>query len=278
MLTCVAPDLAVRRICWELSVEVRRVEGSEKMEILDLSISVDEDTRVQSESTGYSDPPVKFETWLELEHKYHITKIEMGAHAGTHVDVPCHLVSGGKTTSDYAASTWVGWAVVMDFQGKGPISPEMIMSYKERIVGRGYVIPVLRNGVTDPFTPAARGEFLSWKPQVAIMGEGINLDELYEDSMAFLQAGVPMIMNANHKMVALVQDGDLIVAAPIKFTGLEAAPMRLLAIRGVAPPESWGHAIEALEQSQYEEQIAELERMVGKLMMELESAKSGKAI
>ena len=248
------------------------------MEILDLSVPVDEDTRVQSESTGYSDPPVRFETWLEIEHKYHITKIEMGAHAGTHVDVPCHLVKGGKTTSDYRVASWVGWAVVMDFRGKGPISVEMILPYKGRVAGKQYVIPVLRNGVTDYFTDVARQEFLSWRPQAVVMGEGINIDELYEDSSAFLKAGVPMIMNANHQMVAEVKDNDLIIAAPLKLTGLEAAPMRLIAIRGLALVEFLGRVSYVSEQGEYGDRVAELERMVGKLMMELESAKKSNGV
>ncbi len=207
------------------------------MKIIDLSVTLDESTRVQGESTGYMDPPVRFEPWLDLEHKYRITKIEMGAHAGTHVDVPCHLFAEGKSISDYPIDYWLGWAVVMDFLGKGPISVEMVLPYRSRIASKRYTIPILRNGVTDYFTSTARDEFLSWQPQAVIMGEGINLDERYEDSTIFLRADVPMIMNANHEMIAEVRDNDLIIAVPLKVSGLEAAPVRLIAIRGVAPVE-----------------------------------------
>lgn len=209
------------------------------MEIIDLSIELNDSTRVQGEDTGYSDPPVIFEPWVEFEHKgYRVTKIEMCAHSGTHVDVPYHFVRDGKTTSDFHISSFVGWAVVMDFVNKGPISIEMVLPFKGRIAGRRNVVPVIRNGVTDRFTSQARQEILSWRPSAVLMGEGINIDETYAESTEFLNAGILMIMNSDHSAVAKIRDNDLIVAAPLKATRLEAAPVRLFAIRGLAEKAS----------------------------------------
>ncbi len=204
------------------------------MEILDLSIPVNEDTVIPSMDTGISDPPVRFEPWVEMAHKgYRITKIEMGIHSGTHCDVPSHFVEDGKTVTDYPAEYWVGWAVVMDFRGTGPITIDKILPYKGRIANRLNTIPVLLNTHSDVFTEAALKEFLSWNLHAVLLCEGINLDENMIESSEFLKAGIGMIMNPDYEMVAKVKDGDLIVAVPIKFTGLEAAPMRLIAIRGL---------------------------------------------
>lgn len=205
-----------------------------KMEIFDLSIPVNEDTRVPTIDTGVSDPLIKFLPWVEIAHDgFKITKIEMGSHAGTHCDVQAHWVENGKTITDYPVENWIGWAVVMDFRGQGPISLEKILPYKNRIKGQSNVIPVILNRVSDMLTESARSEIISWNPQAILMGQGVNVDDKMTDSDQLLKAGVCMIMNANHEMVAKLKDNDLIIATPIKFTGLEAAPTRLIAIRGL---------------------------------------------
>lgn len=249
------------------------------MEILDLTIPLDEDTKVQSEDTGYSDPLTRFEPWVEFQHKgYRVTKIEMGAHAGTHCDVPYHFLEEGKSTSDYSLEQWIGWAVVMDFRGKGPISVEMLLPFKSRIADKNTVIPVMRHNFTDYLTDAARKELIDWQPQAIVMGEGINIDERFAESTELLMGGVPMIMNADHQMIAEVRDGDLIIAAHLKVSKLEAAPSRLLAIRGLKDAASGEHSyIPESDRHTYERRIADLERLVGRLTIELEAAKKANA-
>jgi len=245
------------------------------MEIIDLSLEVNEDTRVPSIDTGISDPPVKFESWVEIEHEgFKITKIEMGAHAGTHCDFPSHWVKEGKSSSNFPIETWVGWAIVLDFRGTGPITIERLLAYKKRIVKKSNVIPVLLNDFNDVLTEAARKELISWRPQAIVMGEGVNVNENMEDSSEFLRSEVPMVMNIDHEKAALVKDNDLIVAAPVKFSQLEASPVRVIAIRGLSEArEACHNGDSASNIAEKEETIALLERKIGQLTLQLESVK-----
>lgn len=244
------------------------------MRILDLSVPVNEETIVPSIPSGFADPPVRFETWIEFAHfGFRITRIDMGAHAGTHCDVQYHFIESGQSITDYSVETWVGWAVVMDLRGAGPISVDRIIPYKKRITDNQVVIPVILHGSSDVLTDAARTELISWKPRAIIFGEGVNAEESLTDSLEFLQAGIPMIMNPDHKKVTEVQDNDLIIAAPIKLIGLEAAPVRLLAVRGLAEVGDSRYST-LREPSILESRIAELERKIGQLTIELERARN----
>lgn len=205
-------------------------------EVIDLTRLVNPNLEVEHEKVGtYADPPTIFDPYLDdyNERGYIITRLDMGAHVGTHCDVPIHVKGDGASISDLPASTFVGWAVVINYVGKGPVTGPMLKPHEKRVAGRPDVIPILRHGKEESLTPDARGELISWRPKVIVLGEGCNIDDRYEDTHAFLGADIPMIMNPDHTMIARVRDGDLIVAAPLKLHGLEAAPIRLLAIRGL---------------------------------------------
>ncbi len=206
------------------------------IEVIDLTLLVSPDLEVEHERVGtYADPPTIFDKYLDdyLERGYIITRLDMGAHAGTHCDCPIHIRADGRSVADFPPETFVGWAVIMDFYGKGPITAPMLRPHENRVKGQPDMIPILRHGESDPLTPDGRGEIISWRPKVVMLGEGCNIDDRYQDTFAFLGAHIPMIMNPDHAMTRRLHDGDLIVAEPLRLQGLEAAPMRLIAIRGL---------------------------------------------
>ncbi|WP_255190662.1 cyclase family protein [Natronobeatus ordinarius] len=53
------------------------------------------------------DPPVEIEPTATLEADgYRTTGLSIDTHAGTHVDAPAHLVSGGRTLEEYSLETF----------------------------------------------------------------------------------------------------------------------------------------------------------------------------
>ena len=58
----------------------------------------------------------------------------------------------------------------------------------------------------------------------------MNVDGV-EDTIKYLQNDIPMIMGAKQSAIEQLNDGDIIFAMPIKFTGIEAAPVRLFALK-----------------------------------------------
>jgi Predicted metal-dependent hydrolase len=202
------------------------------MEIIDLSVLIEDKMPVPSENDeGYTDPPVSIVSWVGLDTKdFAVTKIEMGTHTGTHCDVTAHVVQGGKNVLDFPIETWVGWATVMDFKDIKDVSIEHVKKYAHMI--RKDTILIIRNSSTDFISEDARNEIISLKPKSIIFGRGTNQRGI-EDTLAYLRAGIPMIMHADYDSLDYVESNDLIVALPLKIKNVEAAPMRLVAIRGL---------------------------------------------
>jgi arylformamidase len=204
------------------------------LQVIDLSRPVNESTYVLTELAGYTDPPIRFETWTSIEEKgYTVTAIHMGAHAGTHCDVSSHYVQGGRTITDFPASDFVGPAAVGDFRGAGPIGPEALDSLREALRSEPEAVVIFRNTPDDPLTPEARRLLVEMRPKLVVAGEGWNLDENYYESDAFHRADIPLILNPDLDALNLVEDGDLIIALPLRLVRLEASPVRLVAVRGL---------------------------------------------
>jgi kynurenine formamidase len=217
------------------------------MQVIDLSLPVSEDTAVVAEETGYTDPPVRFDTWVTIEEKgYKVTAIQMGPHAGTHCDVSSHYVIGGRTITDVPAEAFVGFCTVLDFVGKGQISLGDLHAALQREAKPHHSIVVLRTMRGDALTDEARQRLAMRKPSVIIAGQGWDSDLNYRDSDFFHRQDIPIILNADHNALRLVKSDDFVCCAPIKFAGLEASPVRMIAVRGLVgegmltPPErSW---------------------------------------
>lgn len=202
------------------------------IKIIDLSRDVSETTYIVQESSGYSDPPIVFEPWCTVEEKgYAVTFLHMGVHAGTHCDMSSHYVTGGKSITDVAMGNFVAWALTFDPNQSGPVGANQIELMRQRMCHRRDCAIVLRNGTDSPLTIEARRALVSLAPKFLIAGPGFNIDEHYYDSDFFHRAEIPLIMNPDYDRLKQVIDGDLLVAAPMKLLDLEAAPVRLFAIR-----------------------------------------------
>jgi arylformamidase len=56
-----------------------------------------------------------------------VTRLDIGAHTGTHVDAPCHFISGARGASELSLDRFLGPCVVADATGAdGPIGTDAI--------------------------------------------------------------------------------------------------------------------------------------------------------
>jgi len=202
------------------------------LEIIDLSVPIKNGMRVPGENNDdYTDPEVSITPWVTLETKdFAVTRIQMGTHTGTHCDVSSHVIDGGRTLLDFPIETWVGWAAVMDFKNVGEICASDVEKYAHLV--KHDTILVIRKSPTDFMSDDARDRIISLKPKSIVFGKGINQKGI-EDTLAYLGADIPMIMQADYEMLDFVEQNDLILAVPLKIEGVEAAPMRLMALRGL---------------------------------------------
>ena len=70
-----------------------------------------------------TDPPLHIERILNIEHgdSHTISQISTGSHAGTHIDAPAHLLSGGAGVDEMPLDVAVGTARVIEIR-----NPEVI--------------------------------------------------------------------------------------------------------------------------------------------------------
>ena len=195
-------------------------------EVIDLSEKIHENAEVPGEK-GYSDPDTQFKrietkTWVSLAIKpYYISKIVMGSHVGTHIDSPMHAKESGFTI-DQIPNEYIGPVKIIE--ANEALTAESLSSIKSDSI-------VLIRGKSNYKMPDEfRMHIIRSKPRLAIFGDCVNVDGV-EDTIKYLQNDIPMIMGAKQSAVERLKDGDIIFAMPIKFTGIEAAPVRLFALK-----------------------------------------------
>ncbi len=195
-------------------------------EVIDLSDSIEEHSEVPGEK-GYSDPDVVFEKrdWVTLDIKpYHITKIVMGAHTGTHIDAPMHAKNGGASI-DEIPNEFIGPVIIIEVNEKlDDSSLQKALSKLER-----NSIIVIRGKPDYRIPESYRNQIIRSNPRLVVFGDCVNVDGV-EDTVQYLNNNIPMIMGANQDALDSLENGDIIFALPIKLQGIEAAPVRLFAL------------------------------------------------
>lgn len=199
-------------------------------DIIDLSEMICENTEVPGEK-GYSDPDTQFKqfktgTWVDLNIKpYYITKIVMGAHVGTHIDAPMHAVEGGVSV-DKIANEYIAPVVIIEANqqlNSDILATKLLKVNKESIV-------FIRGKSNYKMPNEFRQEIIRKSPRLVIFADCVNVDGV-EDTIKYLENNIPMIMGVNQRASNKLDDGDIIFALPIKFKGIEAAPVRLFAAK-----------------------------------------------
>lgn len=205
-------------------LEQKEVEG---FRLVDLSETIEEQSIVPGEK-GYSDPDVVFATnpWVTLDIKpYYITKIVMGAHVGTHIDAPMHALENGKSV-DQIPNVFIGPALIVEADEKlDDVSLQRTLNKAKKDS-----IMIIRGKSNYKMPNEYRMQIIRMHPRVVIFADCVNVDGV-EDTIQYLSNDIPMIMGANQKAIDQLKDGDIIFALPLKFKGIEAAPIRLFALK-----------------------------------------------
>lgn len=199
-------------------------------EVIDMSEVIQESSEVPGEK-GYSDPDTQMkqintENWVTLDIKpYFISKIIMGAHVGTHIDAPMHVMDNGLSV-DKIPNEYIAPVKIID---ASPSLDADLLSSKLKKVNSESII-LIRGKSNYKMPDEYRMEIIRKKPKLVIFGDCVNVDGV-EDTIKYLENGIPMIMGANQKSTEKLEDGDIVFALPIKMCGIEAAPVRLFAIK-----------------------------------------------
>ena len=205
------------------------------MQVIDLSLPISPDTPPFVEETGYSDPETVIEPWVRIGQDldgwsslFHVSRLGLSAHVGTHLDAPSHFVDGAATISDLPLDALAGRAVVIDAREAGQTTRSLEdVGQKASEAG---VLPLVLT--SDRWLTTLEVDVIaSWgRPLIAFAGE-TDADDGYVAVRHFLAKGRWLVGNLDVEQALRVRDGDLLVVAPLPLVGLEGSPCRVLALR-----------------------------------------------
>lgn len=209
------------------------------MKIYDVSMLIDTDMQVyknKDEKRPSFDTTSDFKTGSS-----HETRIHMDAHTGTHIDAPLHMLEQGETIESVRIEQLVGDCRVVDLthvedgitradlEAHAPQKGEFLLLKTKNSWDESFnfnFIYVAQDGAEYLADIGVAG--------VAIDGLGIERSQPgHETHKALLAKNIVIIEGLRLKDVPT--GTYFMVAAPLKMTGIDAAPARVLLLDGVGP-------------------------------------------
>lgn len=163
-----------------------------------------------------------------------VSRVAFSAHCGTHADAPLHYEAGGRAVGALALEPFIGPCRVIDARGDGPLCrPEEIAAALDGAPPRVLLRLVER---TDPKLWPAGFRALAAETVELLAAKGVRLvgidtpsvdpetSKTLEAHHACRRSDMRILENL---VLAEVQPGDYeLIALPLKFEGLDAAPVR----------------------------------------------------
>jgi arylformamidase len=173
---------------------------------------------------------------------FSITRLDIGAHVGTHVDAPAHFVRGGAGVDQLSLEVLIGPAVVVDARKVDALTADALDSLPipagaQRILFRTRNSDLWRSAqhTFDENFVAVTADGATWLVERGVRLVGIDYLSVapFADSapthQILLSAGVIAVENLN---LSEVEPGEYqFVCLPLKIAGADGAPARAVLIR-----------------------------------------------
>jgi kynurenine formamidase len=204
-------------------------------EIIDLSVPI-----AEGMATWPGDVEVRLWRQKTLADGFaNVGGIQLGTHAGTHLDAPFHWFEGGAKVDETPLERLVGPARVIDLRGRAPTISAAELSAACGDVSAGERLLLLtgwRGEVTDRDYPHLSGEAAEWlvERELALVGvdtpsvDGPAAGQAHE---ALLGASVPVI-ELLVNLDRLVGREFELIALPLAVVGTDGAPVRAVGVLG----------------------------------------------
>lgn len=197
------------------------------------------------------DPGVEFLKVASISDAgYNCTRITMGAHTGTHVDSPHHVMHDDRGVDAYPMDSLVGWAEVLDLGELAPLT-EITSADLDKFAGRvteGSRV-LLKTGwgkrwqqpgfYTD--MPGITEGAAAWLTARKIKLLGLEQPSVHttldkQVHRALLVTGM-VLLETVANMHEITQERVYLAALPMKLAGVDGAPTRVVAIEGIEVSE-----------------------------------------
>lgn len=169
---------------------------------------------------------------------YVMSDVELMNHVGTHIEAPFHCLKDGMDIAQIPLEQLTGDAVILDLteaEEEGGVTLKQVQAAANAVGGiRSGDIVFGQMGPTKYFATAA----LEWlvAQGMKLMGVDSGGVELMHDEthanvnhLVLFRANIPLIENLTN-LSALSQSRVLVYALPVPVKGLDAFPLRVIAI------------------------------------------------
>lgn len=185
--------------------------------------------------TVYKDKPEKQPTLNRVTNGYVTeTRLELDVHTGTHIDAPLHMVTDGETFESVSLESLVGQCKVLDLMTVNDgISKKDLQQFD--IHKNDFVLFKTKNSFDEHFNYDfiyLAKDGASYLSEIGVRGVGIDAlgversQEGHPTHKTLFDNNIIIIEGLRLKDV---EQGDyFMVAAPLKLTGTDAAPARVL--------------------------------------------------
>jgi kynurenine formamidase len=215
----------------DLSVVI--APGADGGELYQLSESA-----ADEHSAAYAPPPVIFDDWLapgqllqDEARDLRVTRIDMSAHAGTHLVLPLHISPGGRGVDAWPVNELCGQAALAGWREKDAVDhwSRVVVVVKEDPADPRKSMSALLEDVAARVSALRVGD----RPRLVVVGQKFRLDRVEDrNSMKrILSANVPMVIGASDDALSSVLEGDVILGLPLPMRDVEASPVRLVSLR-----------------------------------------------
>ena len=174
--------------------------------------------------------------------------VYMWSHSGTHVEVSLHFYSGGKDTSDFPPDTFVGPAIRLDFTHKQVNEPITIEDFQkagdirvgDRVFmwqGRAHQYRT-KESHSRPYVTKEAAEWLALDRKIKVLGTDSSGFEVrgipgHPNHHLFFKSGVDIpVIECLCNLDKIPTQRFFFSGAPIPCKGLDASPIRALALVG----------------------------------------------
>jgi arylformamidase len=180
------------------------------------------------------DPTVQLERVSSIADgaKVNITRIDMGAHSGTHVDAPVHFIEGAPGIDQLPLGALLGPCVVVEVPD---LSRESVVTAPESAQRVLFKTPNSELWARDEFPD--KFERLDGPAAQLLVNRGtalVGVDWLSvgdeEAHKLLLGAGIVPVEGLDLR--AIEPGGYFLVCAPLRLVGADGAPARVFLVRG----------------------------------------------
>jgi arylformamidase len=204
------------------------------MKIYDISMLVYEKMAVFNNNSKKQPIIVVSEDYSNSSH--YESRIDINMHTGTHIDAPLHMIEGAETIDSISLTKLITKCKVLDFTVINDRLSET--DFKEKGISKGdFLLIKTKNSFSEEFNnnfiylDSSGAEFLIKTGIAGIGTDGLGIERAqpaHETHKNLFRAGIIIIEGLRLKDVPAGE--YMMYALPIKLSGVEAAPARVILI------------------------------------------------